>query len=141
MKDILTIAGTIVASVTVAIIIAASLGVFQPSASFDLGSTDFNRFEKAESVTSVSASSTASTVLLANNPARRYAILSNSGTVPVCLALATSTNTVKPATNCTGIYLPANGGTYIIDADNLYTGPISGIASGTASTIAVVEVE
>jgi hypothetical protein len=141
MKDILTIVASMTFAVTVAVMIASGFGAFTQTNPAELGSTDFNRFEKATAVTSVSASSTASTVLLASNPARRYAILSNSGTTPVCIALATSTNTVKPATNCTGIYLAANGGTYIIDADNMYVGPISGIASGTASTIAVVEVE
>lgn len=107
----------------------------------NLGSTDFNRFEKAESVGSVTVSSVSSTLVLANNPARRYAIITNTGTNFVCLSLAVAVNTPRTATNCTGIYLPANGGTYIIDADNLYTGPITGIANSANVVVGVAEVE
>jgi len=105
------------------------------------GDQDFNRFDAVATRTAITVPTTGSTQLLPANHARRYAIFSNTGANPVCIAMATSTGGTPIASNCTGIMLAANGGQYTIDANNLYTGAVHGMASGTASVVAVTEAQ
>ena len=78
---------------------------------------------------------TASLQVSATNTARKYLAIVNTGSNYVCLNL----NADKPAVDCGGIYLAANGGSYEINLDNLYTGAIQAIANTAAVKVTVVE--
>lgn len=74
-----------------------------------------------------------SAIVLARNPNRRYAILTNDGTVPIYLALGPTAEVNK------GIRLNADGGAYEINWTNYYVGDISAISDGTAVNLCIVE--
>lgn len=77
---------------------------------------------------------TASQTILAENDARKRAIVCNGhATNSAWLAFGESAVVGK------GIYLAPNGGSFEIAPDELYTGDIQCIASASGTTIGVVE--
>ena len=85
-------------------------------------------------VSSTVAVAAATVTVLADNPARLYACITNLGTQWVYLHLGT------PAVLGEGIPLAPNGlGTYEITNESLYTGQIDAISNAIGSTLAVEE--
>lgn len=84
--------------------------------------------------TSFVASSTVQE-LLAQNTAREYAIISNSGSVAAYISL-NSTSTGFAAGE--GIYIPA-GGSYEINNSNLWMGPVYIVTTSGTTSIATEE--
>lgn len=77
---------------------------------------------------------TSSAQLLADNERRKYALIVNSSDVGVWLAFG------ETAVVGTGVYLAPAGGSYEIDSENLYCGPINAIAaSGSSKVVGIVE--
>ena len=75
---------------------------------------------------------TSTTVILAANAARQYAVIVNSGSNPVFLGIGTAAVADK------GIYLAPSGGSFEINQDNLLINAINGIAVGGNSNVTVV---
>lgn len=74
--------------------------------------------------------------VLAANDDRKWAIICNSSDVGLWLALGAS------AVIGTGIYVPPNGGSFVIDDQNLFRGAVNGVmASGSSKVIGTVELE
>lgn len=75
---------------------------------------------------------TASSAMLAANPNRKYALITNDGTVAAYIALGTAAAVLNE-----GIRLAANGGSYEMSrgAANVYSGAIQGIASVNAKVL------
>ena len=68
-----------------------------------------------------------SSVVLAANPARRYAVFVNDGSIPIYIALDDTAVMNK------GIRLNANGGSYEIGFNNFYVGVVSAICASSAN--------
>lgn len=92
---------------------------------------DLNRFTDAPTNTKI-ACTTSSTLVVATSTGRQYvAIINDEATNPVYLGLG------RAAVGSNGIRLNANGGSFEITQENLFTGAIYCIASSTA-TLTVV---
>lgn len=76
---------------------------------------------------------TSSTVVAAVNTGRQYLVIVNDGSFPVYLGLGATAVANK------GVRLNANGGSYEITLDNLFTGAVNGIAVGGTSIVTVFE--
>lgn len=120
----------------VALVLVGVFAYQAPTAT--LGSLDFNRIESGVTNSSVSVLATTTTVLAAN-PGRVYARISNDSVAPVYIYLGSGAVINK------GIRLDGVGNTtstasnyYEIGPDNLYVGLITGV-SGVTSTVNIVE--
>ena len=82
---------------------------------------------------SVSTAAGASVLVLAVNPARRYACVCNDSDTVVYMALF---DTAEPHK---GIRLAPNGGVYEMNYLNYYTGPISVFCSAAGKNVSFVE--
>lgn len=82
--------------------------------------------------TAVTVATTPTTVLVANGK-RKYAIIVNDSTEPVYLKLGAG------AVLNSGIRLNAQGGSILIDKNNLYTGLITGICTSGSMVVTVLE--
>lgn len=71
--------------------------------------------------------------VLGENPERRYALLVNDSDSDAYIALGI------PAVANTGIRLNAGGGSYEINATNLYTGRIYAISTGATKKLMITE--
>jgi len=94
------------------------------------GEATFNRFGTAGTVnTSVSCLAT-TTLALAGSGSRQYFLATNDSTnnIYVCFG-----STTTGCTASTGIRLNAGGGAFEAKFDNLYTGPITCVASATST--------
>jgi|TARA_Y100000310_G_C20703059_1_gene831902 hypothetical protein len=117
----------------IAVIILAVGGYayfFNPEPSVLLGGPEVNRFQSDVSHTLVSVTSASTTVLSANT-ARAYAMITNIDSSNVVYV-----NLGNDAAWKTGIELAA-GESYEIDADNLYVGLITAIATTTVEVVTV----
>ena len=74
-----------------------------------------------------------STAVIAANAARTFATFVNDSANVIYICLGT------PAVANAGIRLNANGGSFEINRDNLYTGAVTAIAVGGASNLVVTE--
>lgn len=77
----------------------------------------------------------ASTALLAANPRRRYASISNSGANGVWLGFGAA------AVVGSGVYVPPNGGQYIIEGENRWKGTVFGIVAAATSLCGTLELK
>lgn len=77
---------------------------------------------------------TSDTAVLAANASRRYVQLVNDSTATIYLRLGAGAATLN-----SGIRVNPNGGSFVIDSSNLYTGEIRAIAAAAASNLTVVE--
>lgn len=77
----------------------------------------------------------ASVAVLASNDRRRYAIICNSGANGLWLGLGVA------AVVGTGIYVPPNGGTFVIEGDNRWKGAINGIVAAATSVVGTLELK
>jgi hypothetical protein len=68
-----------------------------------------------------------SVVVMATNPARRYAIFTNDSDVPIYLSLSDT------AIKNRGIRLNPSGGAYEINYSNYYVGTVSAVTAGGAN--------
>ncbi len=64
---------------------------------------------------------------------RRYASISNSGASGVWVAFG------EPAVVGNGVYIPPNGGQFIIDGDNRWKGAVNGITAAGTSLCGAVD--
>lgn len=103
----------------------------QEAGSQNVGSVDLNRFVKAPTNTIGSCTSTSGT-LVATSTSRQYVAIVNDSANTVYLSLG------KAAVGSNGIRLNANGGTFEMGSEALFTGAINCIASST-SVMTVVE--
>lgn len=119
-QTILTILGT-------GLIVAALLFAFELSRPDNAGKSlgEIIRFTTAPTNTN-KACGTSSTILAATSSARQYLAIVNDSSSTVYLGLGVG------AVGSNGIRLNANGGSYEITLDNLFTGHITCIASSTA---------
>jgi hypothetical protein len=90
------------------------------------GSADFNSFYRIPTNTLVTCG-TGSTLAIASSSARQYTALVNDSSNSVYLSLGSA------AVSGSGIRLNANGGSFEITPDNLWTGAIYCIASGSSN--------
>ena len=81
----------------------------------------------------VVAVETSTTVVLATNPSRGYALFVNNSNQDMYLGLGAD------AVMNQGIRINANGGRYEINDTNLFTGAVNAIASGGAKSLVVTE--
>lgn len=77
----------------------------------------------------------ASQTLLAENDRRRYAIICNSGANGVWLGFGAE------AVSGSGVYVPPNGGSFVMDGDNLWRGSVTAIAPGGNSVVGTLELK
>lgn len=77
----------------------------------------------------------ASTAVLAANERRRYASISNSGASGVWLAFG------QAAVVGEGVYIPPNGGSYIIEGQNRWKGTVFGITAAGSSLCGMLELK
>ncbi len=89
------------------------------------------RYTKAPT-NSIASCSTASTLVLATSTARQYVAIVNDSATTTYLGLGVA------AVGSNGIRLNANGGSYELDANNLFTGAIYCISSSTSATVTTV---
>lgn len=82
---------------------------------------------------SVSTVAGASTLVMGQNPARRYACVCNDSDAVMYLALYGTAEAHK------GIRLSPNGGTYEMNYLNYYTGPISVYCASGGKNVSYVE--
>lgn len=76
----------------------------------------------------------ASILVLAANARRKYSVITNGSDVAVWLSFG------EAAVVGQGVYLGAGGGSYEIDADNMFRGDIYGIAStGSSKVVGIVD--
>lgn len=71
-------------------------------------------------------------VLAYNNPSRRYLLLVNDSDAVIYLKLGTD------AAEGEGIRINGGGGSYEINATNLYTGPVYGVTGGAGNNRCLV---
>lgn len=93
---------------------------------------EINRYTTGVANTSVLCN-TSSTLLLATSSGRQYAAIVNDGSTNIYLELSTG-----PAVLYEGIRLNSGGGSYEINLDNLYTGPVYCIAATSAASTTIV---
>jgi hypothetical protein len=77
---------------------------------------------------------TSSIAVLSADARRKYALISNGGAAGLWLSHGGT------AVVGTGVYVPA-GASYEIDADNLWTGAVAGIAASGTLTVGVLELK
>lgn len=77
----------------------------------------------------------ANTTILAANARRRYASISNSGANGVWLGFGVA------ALVGSGVYVPPNGGQYIIEGDNRWKGTVTGIVAAATSLVGTLELK
>jgi hypothetical protein len=75
---------------------------------------------------------TTNTLVLATSSSRQYAAIVNDGANPVYLSIYSG------AVADSGILLVANGGSYEINDQNLFTAAVYGIASSSSSNVSVL---
>lgn len=98
-------------------------------------SMDSNRIKVSQVETdSFVEVATSSTEIMATSTARVYGAIVNSGSNGIFLSLDGG-----PAVDSSGIYIAPNGGSYEITPENLFVGPVYGIATTSPSIITVVE--
>ena len=98
----------------------------------NIGASNINYFN---SVTTLATTTTAGggVVVLPGNGGRKYTVITNTGGTIAYLAFSnTATPTSTPANDFV-IPLPASGGSYTINLDNLYKGQI--VASSSAAVV------
>jgi hypothetical protein len=78
-------------------------------------------------------STTAGTVILSANPARKHVIIQNRSDVPIDIFFGASVGTFGQ-----GFYLGKND-TYQINSTNLYLGEIKAIAESTTASVTYIE--
>lgn len=134
IKAFALIFGTIVAAMVAAMWIAGWL--LPQSVPSQLGGPVYNAIDRMTvSSSTVSATSTDGTIVLAGNPARQYAVITNTDANDVyCSYGATST-----LATFSGEFLDASGGQLRIDADNLWRGQVSCYSEGGTSGVSIVE--
>lgn len=76
---------------------------------------------------------TSSTSILAENFARRCTVITNIGSVAVFINIGGAAEVNK------GIYLAANGGTWVLDKDTFTQSAINGIVASGTTTISIYE--
>lgn len=131
-NTILTIIGT-------ALLVAGAMFVLEyrsaapevPEGEQTLG--EMNRFTGGLTTTSKLCGTT-STLLTGTSSPRQYLAIVNDGSTNVYLELSQG-----PAVLYEGIRLNSGGGSYEINLDNLYTGPIYCIAATSAASTTVTE--
>lgn len=89
-------------------------------------------FSKSTTSNSVTVANT-STLVLAANPNRKYVALVNDSNEVIYISLGVAAVLNK------GIRLNAEGGSYEIDSENLYTGSIYAICSSGSKVLTVTE--
>lgn len=77
----------------------------------------------------------ASATLLAANARRRWAMISNSGANGVWI------NFDAAAVVGQGIYIPPNGGSFIIEGENRWLGSVTGITAAGNSVVGLMELK
>lgn len=131
MQNNIKIAIGFVAGLVVGILVVVVLG---PNKQISLGGYS-NPVPVVKTDSSVTLQ-TATTTVLAANPNRSYALITNDSDTVIYLHLneATTTNALNA-----GIRLNANGGSFEIDESNLYTGEISATSTVAGKILTVVE--
>lgn len=99
-----------------------------------LGAPEFNVLSGATTAAS-STVATSDTTVVATSTSRRYLVIVNDGPAAVYLNFGT------PAIKGKGILLNANGGSFEVNAQNLFTGAVHAIASSTPSNITYIQVQ
>ena len=89
-------------------------------------------FDKATSNKSVTID-TSSTVILASNTNRVYALIVNDSNATIYLAIGVAAVLNK------GIRINANGGSYEVTSNNLNVGSINGISAAGGKNVTVTE--
>lgn len=123
---------TLITIIAVALTVAAVMFGFeyrasQQAAPQSLG--EINVLKSGELTTTSVLCNTTSTLLLATSTARQYAAIVNDGSTNIYLETSKG-----PAVLYEGIRLNSGGGSYEINQDNLYTGPIYCIAATSAAS-------
>lgn len=77
----------------------------------------------------------ASAELLPENARRRYAIICNSGANGVWLGFGAA------AIIGTGVYVPPNGGSFLMEGNNLWRGSVTAIAAAATSVVGTLELQ
>ena len=90
---------------------------------------DINVLKSGELTTTSVLCGTTSTLLVGTSTAREYLAIVNDGSNNIYLELSNG-----PAVLYEGIRLNSGGGSYEIDFDNLYTGPVYCIADTSAAS-------
>lgn len=89
---------------------------------------------KVATPATVTANTTSAT-LLAANPRRRWAMICNSGANGLWLGFDAA------AVVGTGIFVPANGGSFVIEGENRWLGSITGITTAATSVVGLMELK
>mgnify|MGYP000432060215 CR=1 FL=1 len=90
-----------------------------------------NRIADVSTVTVTVAGQT----LLSANERRRYASISNSGANGLWLGFGAA------AVVGSGVYVPPNGGQYIIEGENRWKGSVTGIVAAATSVVGMLELK
>lgn len=77
----------------------------------------------------------ASAALLSANDRRRYAIICNSGANGIWLGFGAT------AVVGTGVYVPPNGGSFVMEGNNLWRGSVTVIAAAATSVVGTLELK
>lgn len=104
------------------------------SAGLEVGSTDFNVLTGAQTAASTTVSTSASTQVVATSTSRRYLAIVNDGPGDVYLNIGNNAVLGK------GILLKADGGSYEVNAENLFTGAVNAIASSSPANLTYIHV-
>jgi len=78
---------------------------------------------------------TASILVLPSNTRRRYGAIHNSGSAGIWLSLGVA------AVAGTSIYVPPNGGAFVLEGENLWRGEVYAIAASGSNVIGTLELQ
>ena len=122
-----------------AVIVLAIVGLtYKTSSNIRSGDFSFYAGNATYAATTTGAGTFPPKVVLAENSARKYTVITNTGGTIAYLTLTTETDATIASSTLTGITnskfvipLAASGGTYVIGPDNLYKGKV--VASSSAA--------
>jgi len=111
------------------------MSTLKPETAVGSGSlATFNQFQSINTNTSITVPTATSTQLVSSSTGRQFFIVTNGSAVGAYISLS------QPATSTRGIYIAPNGGSFELNANKMFIGPIYAIsASSGSATLSVTE--